>query len=93
MHFFRKLLLPLILAVTTLVAGGSYAQPERDECGCCTEMQQMVCDACRTCISHALLSGPLPHAESAPAKALPLTPQLNPSAHTEDIWHPPKSLS
>lgn len=93
MHSLRRTLLVLFLALATLVASGSYAQPSHDECGCCTEAQQMMCAACKTCVSHALVAAPIVHAEVATRQAVSTEPHLNPSGHTEDIWHPPKSLS
>lgn len=93
MYSLRKLILPLILALATLFATSSYAQTSHDECGCCTEVQQMLCSACKTCVSPALLASPIVYVEDAPRIAGSITPVLNPSGHTEDIWHPPKSLS
>lgn len=93
MHFLRTLILPLILALATLFAGSGYAQTRHDDCGCCTETQQMVCAACKTCVSHALVASPVAYLEETAHSAAETTRLLNPSCHTEDIWHPPRALS
>ncbi|MBY0340830.1 MAG: hypothetical protein K2Q19_06675 [Rhodocyclaceae bacterium] len=93
MHSLRKLILSLMLALATLFAGSGYAQARHDDCGCCTETQQMVCAACKTCVSHALMASPVTYLEEAPRSAGQTTHPLNPSGHTEDIWHPPRALS
>lgn len=93
MHSLRKLILPLILALATLFASSGFAQAAHDDCGCCTEMQQMVCAACKTCVSHALVASPVAYLEETPHSAAETTHRLNQSSHTEDIWHPPRALS
>jgi len=88
----RRLLLILMLSMTIVVTN-SYAQPSHDECGCCTEAQQMVCAACKVCTTPGLVTAvpvftvELQHAIVATASS------LNPSRHTEDIWHPPRRTS
>ena len=93
MRSLRKFILPLLLALATVFAGSSLAQPAHDDCGCCTEMQKMMCAACKTCASHALLTSAAVHIEETPGIAVRTTPALNPSGHTEDIWHPPRRPS
>lgn len=88
----RRLLLVLMLSMTVIVTN-SYAQPSHDECGCCTEAQQMMCAACKVCTTPGLLTA-LPvltverKHDTVATVAMP-----NPSRHTEDIWHPPKHAS
>lgn len=93
MHSLHRTLLVLFLALATLFASGVYAQPSDDDCGCCTEAQQMMCAACKTCVSHALIASPVVHLEAVPSAVGNNAAQLNPSGHTEDIWHPPRPLS
>jgi hypothetical protein len=91
MHSLRKTFLVLLLALTTLVVTNSYAQPAEDHCGCCTEVQKMVCAACKVCVSPALLFHPVALASNRQHTAGNTIVTLNPSRHTEDIWHPPKA--
>jgi hypothetical protein len=90
MHSLRKTILILLLALTTLIVTNSYAQPAEDHCGCCTEVQKMMCAACKVCVSPALLAHPATFATDTQHTVGHTVMALNPSHHTEDIWHPPK---
>ena len=88
----RRILLTLMLAVTMIVTN-SYAQPSHDECGCCNEAQQMMCAACKVCSAPGLLASPVLFIIEAHTETIATLVTLNPSRHTEDIWHPPKRAS
>jgi hypothetical protein len=90
MHSLRKTLLILVLAVAAMIVTNSYAQPADDHCGCCVETHSMMCTSCKVCTAPASVSRPTLVAQLA-ATLTESTKSLNPSKHTEDIWHPPKA--
>lgn len=92
-HPLRKLLLIAFLGLATLIASSGYAQPAHDECGCCTEPQQMMCAACKVCTTPGLLAAPVALVMASHPEAVATIPTFHSSLHTEDIWHPPKHPS
>jgi hypothetical protein len=92
MNPLRRILLILMLAVTMIVTN-SYAQPAHDECGCCTGAQQMMCAACKVCTTPGLVATPAVLSVASRPEIVATIPRLNPSRHTEDIWHPPRHIS
>lgn len=88
----RRILLILMLAVTMMVTN-SYAQPAHDECGCCTEAQQMMCAACKVCTTPGLAAALPAFTVERQHDIVATVAEANPSGRTEDIWHPPKHRS
>lgn len=88
----RRILLVLLLSMTMIVTN-SYAQPAHDDCGCCSEAQQLMCSACKVCTTPGLVATPSVFPLEVRPEIVTTILALNPSRHTEDIWHPPRHAS